>query len=100
MPLPTMARCRDCGATALPPKWRCHRCGGRALEEVAVPGDGRVFSFTHMVDRAGGDRWVALVDTGGVRVLAPLDGPLAVGDPVRLYDAPGETAGFRAAAGA
>jgi uncharacterized OB-fold protein len=86
MELLVQSRCPECGEATFPRKRFCPRCGGSALVDEPVSDRGEVFSFTR-IEEAGGERWIALVDLGAVRVLTPVADsavPVAVGTAVRL----------------
>lgn len=69
------ARCRDCGATALPPRPVCGHCHGDNLELIAVDGRGKLVAFSvitvgnRVMTEAGHDR--ANPSCSGIVELAP-----------------------------
>jgi uncharacterized OB-fold protein len=85
--LPRRSVCDHCHHVAFPVKKLCPSCGRPSLRDEPLPADAVVYSVTSIPDGAGGTRHLALVHTGGVRLLAPVpagQGPLHVGDAVRL----------------
>ncbi|WP_255194316.1 Zn-ribbon domain-containing OB-fold protein [Natronobeatus ordinarius] len=83
-------RCPECGHETAAPKAACGRCGSRALETVALPTAGTVYTETTMsvVPRGfEGPYQVGVVDLGEARVLARLEGEVAIGDRVELEGA-------------
>lgn len=98
--LPPRSVCQRCHGTAFPVKRLCPHCGSGDLRTDPLPADAVVYSFTSVPDGDGGLRHLALVHTGGVRLLAPVAAggpPLHVGDAVRLQPRPGAP-GFEAVA--
>jgi uncharacterized OB-fold protein len=93
--LPLCSVCERCHRAAFPVKRLCPHCGSAELREEPLPADAVVYSCTSIPDGDGGLRHLALVHSGGVRLLAPVPAggaPLHVGDAVRLQprtDPPG-----------
>jgi uncharacterized OB-fold protein len=88
-----LSRCRACGAASHPRKCYCPSCGSADLVEEPLPDTAEIYSHTR-IPGATGDRWVALVNAGDVRVMVavtPGAPALAVGDRVRLTASPGTT---------
>ena len=94
-------RCTSCGTHAFPAPSACARCGGGAVEPVALPSSGTVWTWT--VQRLppkppfrGPDPFepfaVGYVDLGPVKVEARLDGKApdawTIGDRVELAVGP------------
>ena len=85
--LPCLSRCERCDGVTFPAKQVCPYCGNRALVETAIPEEGDVFSYTTIPQAGGGERRIALVNAGGVRLLMAIPGEigaLGVGDKVRI----------------
>jgi uncharacterized OB-fold protein len=85
--LPHLSRCRGCDQVSFPPKRFCPHCGSRDLIATPLPTKGEVYSYTVVPGPDGSPRRLALVNVGGVRVLAPVPGgtpEVAVGIPVGL----------------
>jgi uncharacterized OB-fold protein len=89
----TTTRCRQCGRLDWPPRAFCPACTSDAFEWADLPLEGRLHGYTVQETGipAGFPRPLvfAMVAVGGLRVLAPLVGPvdpdrLAVGAPVRF----------------
>jgi uncharacterized OB-fold protein len=98
--LPPRSVCRQCQQATFPVKRLCPSCGSADLHDEPLPPDGVVYSYTSIPEGDGAMRQLALVHTGGVRVLAPVPpgGPaLNVGNAVRLEPRPG-LPGFEAVA--
>lgn len=80
--------CPDCGHVAGTPTAACAHCGSRDLETVELPTSGTVYAETTIAvapdwfDEA--EYQVALVEVGGARVTARIDGDVAIGDAVEL----------------
>jgi uncharacterized OB-fold protein len=93
-------RCRDCGRAFYPPLRACPYCGSRSVEEVRLPRQGRLITYTVLYSVEEGARGespvaVGLVDLGVARVLAEIvdaePSELSAGMPVeavfrRLYE--------------
>ena len=82
-------QCRDCGDATAAPKAACASCGSRDIEAVALPTTGTVHSETTvMVAPTGFEApyQVAVVTVGDARVMARIDGEVAIGDEVEFVD--------------
>lgn len=81
--------CGDCGHATAAPKAACARCGNRDLAVVQLPTEGEVYAETTIeVVPAGfeGPYQVVVVSLGDARVMARVDGEVAIGDAVELHD--------------
>jgi uncharacterized OB-fold protein len=69
-------RCTSCGTHSWPPSAACYHCNSQDLEWGAVPGTGRVFSYTwaDWPKLEEGDRNITVIELDGT------EGP----DPVRM----------------
>jgi uncharacterized OB-fold protein len=79
--------CADCGHIAGVPKSVCHACHSRSTSATELPTSGTVYSETTIEVTPEGldDRYqVAIVDLGDTRVLARVDGEVAIGDSVEF----------------
>ena len=91
---PQLSRCRACGTASHPPKRYCPACGSPDLVAEPLPDTAEIYSYTR-ISGVTGDRWVALVNAGDVRVMVavtPGAAALAIGDRVRLDSGPGSSA--------
>ncbi|ASO21693.1 pimeloyl-ACP methyl ester carboxylesterase/uncharacterized OB-fold protein [Actinoalloteichus hoggarensis] len=70
-------RCTDCGRRFFPGRRLCFGCGGLALEEVLLPREGTLYSYTRVhVSSAPPPYTLGYVDLAeDVRVLARIEGP-------------------------
>jgi uncharacterized OB-fold protein len=94
---PQVSRCQACGAASYPRKRYCPTCGSTDLAAEPIPHIAEIYSYTRIPGEAG-DRWVALVNAGDVRVIAavtPGAAGLAIGDRVGLNEGRGSS-GFSA----
>ncbi len=90
---PQLSRCRACGAASHPRKRYCPVCGSSDLVTEPLPDTAEIYSYTR-IPGVTGDRWVALVNAGDVRVMVavtPGAAALAIGDHVRLDSGPGSS---------
>lgn len=89
------ARCEGCSKILYPPRMVCPACGGRDFEQLVLPRDGKVLTFTVVrVPPAGFTEQsplpIALVELdNGVRVMVQIGDvadpdTLEIGTPVRL----------------
>lgn len=81
--------CTECGRATAAPKAACAHCGNRDPTVVQLPTEGEVYAETTVaVAPAGfdGPYQVALVSLGDVRLMARIDGEVAIGDAVELRD--------------
>jgi uncharacterized OB-fold protein len=88
---PQLSRCRACGQASHPRPCYCPTCGSADLAAEPLPDIAEIYSYTRIPGESG-DRWVALVTAGGVRVLAavtPGAAALAIGGRVRLHTGSG-----------
>lgn len=82
-------QCGVCGRATAAPKAACGSCGSRVLDVVQLPTEGEVYAETTIaVSPAGFEApyQVAIVSLGETRVLARIDGEVAIGDSVELVD--------------
>ncbi len=88
-------RCEGCSKILYPPRMICPSCGGRDFDDLVLPRDGKVLTFTVVrVPPAGFTEQsplpIALVElTNGVRVMVQIGDvadpdALEIGTPVRL----------------
>jgi hypothetical protein len=89
------AKCSDCEKVHYPPRVACSNCGGTAFENIVLPRDGKVVTFTIVrVPPAGFTEQtplpIALVELmEGVRIMVQIGdladpAELEIGMPVRL----------------
>lgn len=108
-PVPTLrgATCAECGTTTFPAQTGCPRCGAERMDPVALPREGRVWSYTVQYfepkapfrhDGAFEPYGVAYVDLGPVivegRLLENDPERVRIGDRVRLTTLVAHTDGF------
>lgn len=83
--------CPECGHVAGSPTGACPHCGNRDLRTVELPNSGTVYSETTIMvppeEFETRGYQVALVEVGGARVLARIDGKAAIGERVDLSEA-------------
>ena len=77
--------CHDCGHVTAAPRAACARCGTRDMEVVELPMEGTVWAettvFVGPAAFSGTEPYgVALIDLGGARIMAHIDGEVAIGD--------------------
>jgi uncharacterized OB-fold protein len=81
--------CTNCGAVVATPKSVCPRCHTDDVGPVDLPTTGEVYVETTIAvaqDAFDGPYQIAVVDLGETRIMARIDGEVAIGDTVTFTD--------------